>query len=103
MPPQIDRVGRCPPIPRGNRLDPDAGDRRRLRRKPPADKLPTAIGSRRLRAAAAKGDPAAQFEIASRFADGRGVPQDLLAASDWFERAAKQGLAPAQFRLGGFL
>ncbi len=67
-----------------------------------SDQLPTAIGSLRLRVAATKGDPAAQFEIASRFADGRGVPQDLLAASDWFDRAAKQGLAPAQFRLGGF-
>ena len=32
---------------------------------------------------------------------GRGVPQNLTAAAEWFERAAKQGLAPAQFRLGG--
>jgi localization factor PodJL len=66
-----------------------------------ADKLPTAIGSARLRTAAVNSDPAAQFEIASRLADGRGVPQDLTAAADWFERAAKQGLVPAQFRLGG--
>jgi len=66
-----------------------------------ADKLPTAIGGSALRAAAAKGDPAAEFEIGVRFADGRGIPQDWTAASEWFERAAKQGLVPAQFRLAG--
>jgi localization factor PodJL len=66
-----------------------------------ADKLPVAIGGSALRAAAVKGDPAAEFEIAARFADGRGVPQDWTAASEWFERAAKQGLVPAQFRLAG--
>jgi localization factor PodJL len=66
-----------------------------------ADKLPAAIGSSGLRAAAVRGDPAAEFEIAVRFAEGRGVPQDFTAASEWFERAGKQGLAPAQFRLGG--
>jgi localization factor PodJL len=65
------------------------------------DKLPAAIGGA-LRAAAAKGDPAAEYEIAQRYAEGRGVPQNLAEAADWFDRAAKQGLAPAQFRLGGF-
>jgi len=68
-------------------------------RAPGADKLPAAIGSAGLRAAAVKGDPAAEFEIAVRFAEGRGVPQDWTAASEWFERAAKQGLVPAQFQL----
>jgi localization factor PodJL len=61
-----------------------------------ADKLPAG-----LRVAATKGDPAAEFEIAVRFAEGRGVSQDFAAAAEWFERAAKQGLVPAQFRLGG--
>jgi localization factor PodJL len=65
------------------------------------DKLPAAIGGP-LRAAAAKGDPAAEYEIALRYAEGRGVPQNLAEAADWFDRAAKHGLAPAQFRLGGF-
>ena len=65
------------------------------------DKLPAAIGGS-LRAAAAKGDPAAQYEIAQRYAEGRGVPQNLAEAAAWFDHAAKQGLAPAQFRLGGF-
>jgi localization factor PodJL len=65
------------------------------------DRLPGTIGVV-LRAAAAKGDPAAEYEIAQRYAEGRGVPQNLADAADWFDRAAKQGLAPAQFRLGGF-
>ena len=66
----------------------------------PADKLPSAFGTM-LRTAAAKGDASAQYEIAVRYAEGRGVPQNFTEALDWFERAAKQGLAPAQFRLGG--
>jgi len=66
-----------------------------------ADRLPPGIGSGGLRAAAVRGDPAAEFEIATRFAEGRGVPQNLAEAAVWFERAAGKGLAPAQFRLGG--
>jgi localization factor PodJL len=65
------------------------------------DRLPPAI-SGTLRAAAANGDPAAEYEIAQRFAEGRSVPQNLVEAANWFDLAAKQGLAPAQFRLGGF-
>jgi localization factor PodJL len=67
-----------------------------------ADRLPAAIGSGGLRTAAVRGDAAAEYEIAVRYADGRGVPPNMAAAAEWFERAAKQGLAPAQFRLGGF-
>lgn len=65
-----------------------------------ADKLPAAIGGA-LRTAALKGDPAAQFEVAQRYAEGRGIPQNFAEAAEWFERAAKQGLVPAHFRLGG--
>jgi localization factor PodJL len=65
-----------------------------------ADKLPATITGG-LRAAATKGDPAAEFEVAVRLAEGRGMPQNLAAAADWFERAAQRGLVPAQFRLGG--
>ncbi|TMJ27142.1 MAG: hypothetical protein E6G96_13445 [Alphaproteobacteria bacterium] len=67
---------------------------------PPADKLPAPLGTN-LRAAAAKGDANAQYEIAQRYAEGRGVAQNLTEAAEWFERAAKHGLVPAQFRLGG--
>jgi localization factor PodJL len=65
-----------------------------------ADRLPSAFGSV-LHAAAARGDASAEFEIATRYADGRGIPQNLAEAATWFERAASKGLAPAQFRLGG--
>jgi TPR repeat protein len=65
------------------------------------DKLPTTIGNQALRAAVIAGDPAAAYEVASRFAEGRGVPPSNEEEARWLERAAKQGLAPAQFRLGG--
>jgi localization factor PodJL len=60
---------------------------------------PVTIGPTSLRNAAAKGDPAAEFEIGARFAEGRGVPQDLQQAVAWYQRAAAQGFAPAQYRL----
>jgi len=65
------------------------------------DDLPEAIGDPALRAAAIGGDPAAAYEVAARFAEGRGVAKNSAAAAHWLERAAKQGLTPAQFRLGG--
>ncbi|MEO0382850.1 MAG: peptidoglycan-binding protein [Pseudomonadota bacterium] len=67
-----------------------------------ADALPEAIGSPRLRVAAASGDASAAFEIASRFMEGRFVSQDLAAAAHWYGRAADQGLVPAAYRLGSF-
>jgi localization factor PodJL len=63
------------------------------------DALPPSLGSDGLRAALARGDATAQYELGVRFAEGRGIPQDFKGAAEWFERAAKQGLAPAQFRL----
>jgi len=66
----------------------------------PADKLPAAFAAG-LRTAAAKGNASAEYEIGERYAEGRGVAQNLAEAAEWFERAAKHGLAPAQFRLGG--
>jgi len=65
------------------------------------DKLPAAIGGPALRAAALAGDASAAYEVAMRFADGRGVPANGEEAVRWLERAAKQGYAPAEFRLGG--
>ena len=53
-----------------------------------------------LRAAAAAGNPAAEYEIGVRYSEGRGVRANLELAAQWFERAAKQGLAPALYRLG---
>ncbi|SEQ63834.1 localization factor PodJL [Faunimonas pinastri] len=62
--------------------------------------LPVTIGADRLRIAALGGDPKAEFEVAARYAEGRGVQQDLLAAAKWYQSAAVAGLAPAQYRLG---
>jgi len=65
------------------------------------DKLPATIGGPALRAAALSGDGSAAYEVAVRFAEGHGVPQNNEQAARWLDRAAKTGLAPAQFRLGG--
>jgi localization factor PodJL len=62
--------------------------------------LPLEIGPAGLRAAALAGDPVAAFEVAARFAEGRGTEQDPAAAIQWYTRAAEAGLAPAQYRLG---
>ncbi len=61
---------------------------------------PAMLGPLSLRHAASKGDPRAQFEVAARFAEGKGVPQDFGQAATWYQRAATQGLAAAQYRLG---
>ena len=61
--------------------------------------LPAAIGSTKLREAALAGNAAAQFEVANRFAEGRGVAQNVAEAARWFERAAEQDLTPAQFQI----
>ena len=53
--------------------------------------------------AAAKGNPAAQFEMGIRLAEGRGVGVDNQAALQWFEKSAQQNLAPAQFRLAAMV
>src|SRR6266581_3669781 len=46
-----------------------------------AETLPNAIGNSALRAAAVAGNPAAEYEIGVRFAEGRGVPQNSEEAA----------------------
>jgi len=71
---------------------------------PPAtDRLPAAIGGPKLRNAAQNGDAGAAYEIATRFAEGRGVPANLDEAARWYELAASKGLTPAQFRYASML
>jgi localization factor PodJL len=65
-----------------------------------AAKLPNTIGSPALRAAAAAGNSAAEYEIGIRFSEGRVVAQSFEEAAHWLARAADHGLAPAQYRLG---
>ncbi|MDJ1157981.1 hypothetical protein QNA08_07010 [Chelatococcus sp. SYSU_G07232] len=61
--------------------------------------LPANVGSAGLRRAVLAGDPAAVYELASRLAEGRGMPRDLALAAKLFEKAAAHGLAPAQYRI----
>jgi localization factor PodJL len=64
----------------------------------PTTSLPSSFGPL-LRAGAASNDPAAEYEIALRYAEGRGVRQSFEETARWLERAANSGFAPAQFRL----
>lgn len=68
----------------------------------PDQSMPAAgPGAARLREAAAMGNADAQFVIATRYLNGeQGTPQDDATAAYWYGRAAAQGLAPAQYRLG---
>ncbi len=54
------------------------------------------LGTPALRAAAKGGDPRAQFIMGSHYLEKR----DFAKAAEWFERAARRGLAVAQYRLG---
>ncbi len=64
------------------------------------DELAASTTPELLRQAAAAGEPAAEFEVAVRYMDGRGLPHDATRAVEWYRKAAAQGLAPAQYRLG---
>lgn len=64
--------------------------------------VPADIGTPALREAAAGGDARALLEIGARYAEARGVKEDLAAAAKWYESAAELGLAPAQYRIGNF-
>jgi localization factor PodJL len=63
---------------------------------PPADTQAAMAG---LREHAESGNTIAQYDLASRYADGRGVARDLKVAANWYEKAAAHGLASAQYRL----
>lgn len=75
-------------------------------RRPIADTEPLArfeglTAPERLRVAALSGDPAAQYEIAARYSEGRGGVRNQQIARDWFQRAAEAGHVPSQYRLAG--
>ena len=46
------------------------------------------------------GEAVAQTYLGYMYANGRGVPQDFVAATKWLRRAADQGYPDAQFLLG---
>jgi TPR repeat protein len=53
-----------------------------------------------LQVRAESGDARAQFEFGLCFENGSGVPRDPATALDWYFRAAAQGVAEAQFKVG---
>jgi localization factor PodJL len=79
-----------------------AGRRLSLVQVPPTERLPGGIGGPVLRTAALKGDPTAAYEVAMRFAEGKGVATNYDEAAKWYDRAAQAGVVPAIFRLGTF-
>ncbi|BCG91106.1 peptidoglycan-binding protein [Mesorhizobium sp. 113-3-9] len=64
--------------------------------------IPADAGPVALRDAAANGDAKALFEIGSRYAESRGVKEDMAAAAKWYEKSAELGFAPAEYRIGNF-
>jgi localization factor PodJL len=70
---------------------------------PPPPDLAAAIPSGAtpsLREAVLAGSPAAQYDLAQRLLEGRGLSQNQAAGAYWLDRAASAGFAPAEFRLG---
>ena len=49
-----------------------------------------------LKAAAEGGDPESQFKLGALYANGRAVEQDSHKATEWLEKAARQGWTAAQ-------
>ncbi len=62
--------------------------------------VPAEAGPVALREAAQAGDTKALYEVATRYAEGRGVQSDLKIAAKWYQIAADLGFAPAQYRIG---
>ncbi|MCJ2070396.1 hypothetical protein MKK75_16580 [Methylobacterium sp. J-030] len=58
-------------------------------------------GLAKVKAAALEGDGPAVWDLATREADGRGMPRDLAMAAKLFEKLAAAGYAPAQYKIGG--
>src|SRR5512140_1921164 len=48
---------------------------------------------------AEQGDAAAQYQLGTLYAEGKGVEQSDTTAASWFARAANQGNAAAQYNL----
>jgi localization factor PodJL len=64
------------------------------------DAIPDTLAGPMLRAAALRGEPAAAYEIASRYSEGKGAQVNYEEALKWYARAADKGIVMAMFRLG---
>ena len=49
---------------------------------------------------AQRGNPLAQTYVGFMFGSGRGLPQNYVAAADWYRAASEKGVPVAQFMLG---
>ena len=49
---------------------------------------------------AEKGDPDAQFNLGQAYKQGRGVPENMASALNWYEKAAQRGHPQAQVNVG---
>src|SRR5690606_9155331 len=49
--------------------------------------IPAGAGPEALRQAASEGDAKALFEIGSRYAEARGVKEDMASAAKWYEKS----------------
>lgn len=78
--------------------EPASGNNAVYSRIPADDKLPADLVA--LEKRAAEDVPAAQHDLATLYAAGRGVPQDYKRAVYWFSRAADGGIANAHYNLG---
>jgi len=62
-----------------------------------------ATALRKLKPLAEAGNPDAEYDLGTMYSDGHGVPRDPREAEAWWEKAANQGQADAQFSLGFML
>ena len=53
--------------------------------------------------AAAAGDPRSMMDIGTMYENGLGVPEDIVQAAVWYERAANYGYGPAQYNIATLL
>jgi hypothetical protein len=67
-----------------------------------ADHVPQGMPVADLQALADQGSADAQWQMAVRYHNGEGVPQDDTQAMKWYERAAEQGHVDAQSHLGAY-
>lgn len=66
-----------------------------------ADDIPDIVTSTALREAVIDGDPKALHVVGDLIANQPGdTDANMVAAFEWYERAANQGFAPSQYRLG---
>jgi len=61
---------------------------------------PATVGPFSLRSAAVTGNAIAQYEVATRLAQGQKKDRDYESSFKWFSHSAAQGYPPAQYRLG---